>query len=320
MAARGPTDAPRRSGNQRDVGYIAAWFIEGCFPHSAPKPGESWRRSLPPRKARQPRRETTMEGEIPRGLGARLAAILLSTDVVMGQKTRLTGAGRLQDLLERLGLGLSGGARSGVSSLRREMVRVLLQGIDHHGHFLPSPAREDDVRALLAQGGDPIRSGLELRDSWVYEVQRRAVPIDLDIVRALGKDLLALDLYLVLTWQSWMVAKSGNAFLIRWQDLGRQLGSRYGHRARRMFRWRVRRALERIQKLYPALGVQFTDGGLLVLPYTRPSVHPKRETSRGWLTFQRGFSSLGDAALARLRPLLEALDAARGDPSVWVGS
>ena len=119
-----------------------------------------------------------------------------------------------------------------------------------------------------------------LWDSWVelgqrfYDAITRApVPVDMRALRALKRSPLALDLYAWATHKALAVARKGRPQFVPWRALMTQFGADYAETDN--FKKNAQKAFRKIQAVYPGLKLGPADGGLLVLPTSRPAVPMK---------------------------------------------
>ena len=99
-------------------------------------------------------------------------------------------------------------------------------------------------------------------------------------LQALKNSAMALDLYSWAVWRSFTVAQAGKVQFIPWRGLMQQLGSDYSNPDD--FRRKAKAALKKVLAVYPGLKVEQVDGGINLLPTSRPAVtrRPKKLSTK----------------------------------------
>jgi hypothetical protein len=114
-----------------------------------------------------------------------------------------------------------------------------------------------------------------LSDNFYNEIMKNPVPIDLNILKAIKKSPLAIDLYLFLTYKSFRL--KGRTLEFSWKALHNQFGTDYKSDIK-FFTREAKKHIKNIKKYYPDLQVDYEYGKLLILPNSKPSVKPKKNT------------------------------------------
>lgn len=153
------------------------------------------------------------------------------------------------------------------------------------------PRPSGRVLQHLKRGFDPLSIPAEV-GGLVDDV----VAVDMDIVRELGRDTLALDLYLALTYRVFGLRRQR---VLTFEALRGQLGADFSEVSARVFKQRLLAALRRVEKLYTDLRVTVTDKGLVLLPSSRTSVPTMAEKGRGPKRESRG---VDDVSVEESRP------------------
>lgn len=222
---------------------------------------------------------------IPSGMDGRRAFLYLLTQGARRRRDeRRLGEGKSVRWLGRwLGVGTSGGKRSGIEGVRQQIRRIA----DFEAVVQLGPGGVNGNRVLkampsaavvqhLQQGFDPLRLPDELGEQWAGT---DTIPVDMEIVRQLGKDTLAFDLYVALTYRSFVRGGRPTNKLIelplRW--LKGQLGANFGDQCWSTFRQRVGAALEKVMRLYTGLNARMTATSILILPGSTTSVPTRPE-------------------------------------------
>jgi hypothetical protein len=113
-----------------------------------------------------------------------------------------------------------------------------------------------------------------LSDNFYNEVTSSPVPIDFDILKAIKKSPLAIDLYFFLTYKSFRL--KGRTLEFSWESLHNRFGADY-KRGVKEFSREARKQISTIKKYYPDLKVEYEYGKLLILPNSLPSVKEKKD-------------------------------------------
>lgn len=119
-------------------------------------------------------------------------------------------------------------------------------------------------------------SWVELGEKFYTALTAAPVPVDLRALRALKRSPLALDLYAWATHKALSVARKGKPQFVPWKGLREQFGAEY--RELRNFRLHAVEALRRIQAVYPGLKLEDAQGGIVVLPSSRPAIAVRAKT------------------------------------------
>ena len=110
-------------------------------------------------------------------------------------------------------------------------------------------------------------SKIELGEKFFHEILRRPLPLDMNILRALKRSSLGLDLYMWLTYRTFNLREPVR---LRWRDLYRQFGvspTQASNRfAVRDFRKDCLRELKKIKDAWKGLNYDLARGALIVAP------------------------------------------------------
>ena len=117
-------------------------------------------------------------------------------------------------------------------------------------------------------------SKIELGEKLFQEIIRRPVPLDLNVLRALKRSTLGLDLYMWLAYRTFTLKEPVR---LRWRDLYRQFGADPAQASNRRtvdnFRTDCLRELKKIEEAWPELSYGLARGALIVAPST-PTIPP----------------------------------------------
>ena len=117
-------------------------------------------------------------------------------------------------------------------------------------------------------------SKIELGEQFFHEVITNPVPLDMNILKAVKRLPLGLDLYLWLTYRTFAIARP---LRLTWLKLYRQFGvdpAKASKVAQQAFRRDCLRELKKIKDAWPDLHYQTVKGALLLspsLPHIAPS-------------------------------------------------
>ena len=119
-------------------------------------------------------------------------------------------------------------------------------------------------------------SKIELGEKFFHEIIRHPVPLDLNILKALKRSSLGLDLYLWLTYRTFTLKRP---LRLCWPQLYRQFGAHptkaKDHYTVKDFRKGCLRELIKIKTAWPDLAYA-TAQGVLVLWPSKPAILPTR--------------------------------------------
>lgn len=209
-----------------------------------------------------------VDHEIPSGCYARMNQIFIDTEVKT-KNTNVIEIGRsLHEYAQKLGYSHGGAERELVKQLvNYTTCRLDLTVVDEQ------LARHTEISALVSEGRDfffdmqnpqqmTITSGrVVLSEAYARYIHKHAAPLDLEVVRALKRNPLALDFYRFLAYRVNNLNKP-----IEFPDhlLFEQLGT--GVTADKVTRARLRVILRHIKGFWPGLNAGFEDGQFILAP------------------------------------------------------
>ncbi|MDQ6899691.1 MAG: replication protein RepA [Candidatus Dormibacteraeota bacterium] len=271
-AAAQEVEEARQAGQ---LGYMARVTVQASLPVSDPHSQVYVRRNA----HKMVLRVTSLKGEgLPYGSLARLLLTWATTEAVRTRSPELRLGHSLQEFLNKLELGRSGGAKGDITRLRRQTSRLFSCAISADY----SDISQDSFTAVLIarqhnlwwDPGNPEQlalwgSTVTLSGDFYQQLVAAPVPVDLAVIRQLRSSALALDIY---AWATWRMSFLSRETAIPWEYLQDQFGSNY-HRLRD-FRRRFSQALATVLKHYEA-GIEPRSSGLLLRP-SPPSVARRR--------------------------------------------
>lgn len=271
-AAAQETEEARQAGQ---LGYMARVTVQASLPVSDPHAQVYVRRNA----HKMTLRVTSLKGEgLPYGSLPRLLLTWATTEAVRNRSPELRLGHSLQEFLNKLELGRSGGEKGDITRLRRQTTRLFSCAISAD---YSDPAQDSFAAVLIARQhnlwwdpGNPEQlalwgSTISLSRDFYEQLIAAPVPVDLGVIRQLRSSALALDIY---AWATWRMSFLGRETTVPWEYLQDQFGSNY-HRLRD-FRRRFGQALEAVLKHYPA-GIETHPSGLLLRP-SPPSIARRR--------------------------------------------
>ena len=281
IAREGLLTAPR----EHELAWLPSWAVRCSLPAQEPSPGAVWQSRcghtvlrIVPRTLGVGRASRTLG--LPYGHNARLALAVLSTEILRqapGGGSVVMGS-TLRETLLRLGKSTSGGQRSGAKALRTQLERLLLSlillseapGVGAPGETTSAgvesllvPAVETELWGFRSEGEDVLKARLELNPIFVDHLRRHAVPVDLRVLRAFGRDVLAIDLFL---FSSYRVRALRQPLRLGYATLAQQLGHRFQDDGKWVLNQRIRKAFEKIRLIYGELEVETNSKGIVLHP------------------------------------------------------
>ena len=227
---------------------------------------------------------TGTTAKLPYGNLPRLLLAYVTTEAVRTQSPVIVLENSLSEFMRTLGIYSTSGDVH--TRLRNQMDRLfgcsvtltyedeqrkrfMTSAIATRGEFWWNPKRPDD-RTLW-------ESRIELGHEFFEEVIRNPVPIDLNILKAMKRSPLGLDLYLWLTYRTFALKKP---LRLSWPMLYLQFGADPGKandtNTVNNFRKDCLRELVKIKTAWP--GLQYRTGqGVLVLSPSLPCISPRHQ-------------------------------------------
>lgn len=220
---------------------------------------------------------------LPSGTYPRLILAWLSTEVVKTQKQTVQLGNSMNSFMKKLDIMPTGG-RWGSIPILKDQVRKLSNctfnisqtTIDDHG------VTESTKNLVLAEESafhwaknpdqaDLWDSSITLSEAFYREIIEHPVPLDMEVLKALRRSPLALDIYSWLTYRT--SYQKGRSRPITWASLQEQFGSQYQDNAtgRRGFKHNFKKQLSKVLKFYEGANVEIVDNGLILNKGT-PSV------------------------------------------------
>ena len=223
--------------------------------------------------------------KLPFGNLPRLILAWVCTEAVRTRSRELVLGRSLSEFMRTLDvLSSDSGGTSGVRTrLRNQMKRLFGCTVsmiykDDHGEATVNAviarrtefwwtARNTDARSLW-------ESKIELSEDFFNEIISHPVPLDMNTLTALKRSSLGLDLYLWLTYRTFVLR---SPLRLSWRQVYRQFGANPArasdHYTVKNFRIKVLRELQKIKIAWPGLNYATEPGVLILLPST-PAIPP----------------------------------------------
>ena len=270
-----------------DMGFMARLLALCCFPRTNPGNRKEYVRRNGPYQLYM------MAGggnKLPFGNLPRLLLAWISTEAVRTQSRELILGASLSEYMRMLGVlsSDSGGTWGIRTRLRNQMRRLFNAHVQLvYKHERGEATVNSPVASQTELWWDPKRpdepvlweSRIRLGEEFFNEVIRNPVPLDMNILRALKRSSLGLDLYLWLTYRTFSLKRP---LRLSWRQVYRQFGADPAKAddkfVVRDFRKDCLRELAKIKTSWPGLNYSTAKGVLIVLPST-PSIPPTRQIS-----------------------------------------
>ena len=264
-----------------DLGFMARLMALCSLPRTNPGNRKEYVRRNGPYKLGM---TAGIDNKLPYGTIPRLLLAWVSTEAVRTQSRELILGRSLSEFMRKLNIySTSGGRRGDRTRLRNQMRRLFNAHVqlvyeDKLGEANVSSSvadrsefwwneRKPDERVLW-------ESKIYLGEAFFNEIINHPVPLDMNILKALTRCSLGLDLYLWLTYRTFALRAP---LRLSWPHLYRQFGPNPNnaatHDAVQNFRRRILRELKKIKLAWPELNYT-TAPGLLILHPSTPAIPP----------------------------------------------
>ena len=224
------------------------------------------------------------DNKLPFGNLPRLLLAWVSTEAVRTGSRELVLGRSLSEFMRKLGVYSTSGGRGGVQTrLRNQMDRLfccqveLIYEDEHSKRFVASRiADRGEFWWDPKRPGEPSlwESKIRLGEAFFQEIIDHPVPLDMNILTALKRSPLGLDLYLWLTYRTFSLQ---NVLCLPWRQLYRQFGAdpakANDKRTVDNFRTDCLRELVKIKTAWPGLKCGTGFGHLFLAP-SKPTIPP----------------------------------------------
>ena len=261
-----------------DLGFMARLMALCSLPRTNPRNRHQYKRVNGPFKLIM---VAGADNKLPFGNLPRLLLAWVCTEAVRTQSRELVLGKSLSKFMRELGAYNSGGNPQ--TRLRNQMNRlfgctVSLIYEDNSGFArVTSPvADKHEFWWNERKPGERVlwESRIELGEKFFQEIVSHPVPLDMNILKALRRCSLGLDLYLWLTYRTFTLKRPVR---ITWRQLYRQFDAnptKTPDKQRiKFFRRKVLRELKKIKIAWPDVNYA-TDPGVLILYPSAPAIEP----------------------------------------------
>ena len=230
-----------------------------------------------------------VNNKLPFGNFPRLILAWVCSEAVKTQSRVLILGASLADFMRTLGVYSSGGGREH-TKLRNQMRRLFNAYVQL---IYEDKLGEASVNAVIARRTEfwwnerkPNESSLweskiELSEDFFNEIITHPVPIDMNILTAMKRSSLGLDLYLWLVYRTFPLRAPQP---ITWRQVYRQFGAHPDKASDRVtvrnFQRKVLRELKKIKLAWPGFNYSTAPGVLILLPST-PTIAPLEQGQLG---------------------------------------
>ena len=207
----------------------------------------------------------------------------LSTEVVKTQKQTVKLGSSMTSFMKKLDLMPTGGRWGNIPRLKDQVRKLANCTFNISQTTIDENGVTENVRNLVVaeesafhwaknpDQADLWDSSITLSDAFYQEIIEHPVPLDIEVLKALRRSPLALDIYSWLTYRT--SYQKGRSKPITWESLQEQFGASYQDNAqgRRDFKKKFKKHLSNVCKFYEGANVEVVDNGL-VINKGRPSV------------------------------------------------
>ena len=267
-----------------DMGFMARLLALCCLPRTNPGNRAQYVHRNGPYTLVM---SATTLNKLPFGNLPRLLLAWLCTEAVRTQSRELVLGRSLYEFMRTLGMeDRSGSPRGDRTRLRNQMKRLFGCSVSL---IYEDKSREATMSSLVADRTefwwDPKRpdermlweSKIRLSEPFFNEIIRHPVPLDMNILKALKRCALGLDLYL---WVAYRTFALTNPLRLSWRQLYRQFGvdpaNAGDNQTVQSFRRKVLRELKKIKIAWPSLNYGTAPGVLILSPST-PAITPAEQ-------------------------------------------
>ena len=267
-----------------DLGFMARLMALCSLPRANPGNRLQYKRVNGPYKLIM---FSNGETKLPYGNLPRLLLAWVCTEAVRTQSRELILGSSLAEFMRKLDISSdSGGSRGERTRLRNQMDRLFSASVsliyedEHSKQFVTSPiADRGEFWWAPKRPDEPMlwESKIHLSEPLFNKIIRHPMPLDMNILKALKRSSLGLDLYLWLTYRTFTLKRP---LRLSWRQLYRQFGvgpvKASDNSTVQHFRKDSLRELKKIKVAWPSLNYA-TAKGVLILSPSRPAVPIARQ-------------------------------------------
>ena len=220
---------------------------------------------------------------LPAGTYPRLLLAWLSTEVVKSQKKEVVLGRSMSSFMKKLDILPTGGRWGSITGLK-DQVRKLSNctfsisqttidedGVSELTKNLVVAEESAFHWAKNPEQSDLWDSTITLSEAFYQEIIQHPIPLDMEVLKALRRSPMALDIYSWLTYRT--SYQKGRSKPILWESLQEQFGSQYQNNAQgsRDFKKNFLKQLGKVCKFYEGANLEIVSNGLR-LNTGKPSV------------------------------------------------
>ena len=264
----------KASEDDPDMGFMARLMTLCCLPRTNPGKRLQYKRINGPYKLIM---SAGGDKKLPYGNVPRLLLAWVCTEAVKTQRRDLVLGRSLSKFMQDLGISSdSGGKRGDMTRVREQIDRLFSasvtliyedQGISRRVSSFVADRQDLWWNSKRPQESTLWKSTIQLGEEFFKEILRSPLPLDMNILRALKRSSLGLDLYLWLTYRTFYLDKP---LPLNWKRIYRQFGPDTVKATTNVtvqaFRKECLRELQKIKTAWPELNYSTGDGVLLINP------------------------------------------------------
>ncbi|MGP5014488.1 replication protein RepA [Glutamicibacter ardleyensis] len=264
-----------------ELSFGIDFMAETCLPVSDPgsdlrvyeKRNGKLTLEIQPARIRNP--DGTSEFVYPWGVFPRRIMIWIVTEALRTRNPRLYLGPSLQHFMEKkLRVNEGGSQRQAIRRATLALLRasISVTALDSHGNLIVDEFENFHIaqqgRILTHINGGGVTNPEDNEDSYILlnqgfyerivgrdgEANGKAFPVDMRAVDALGKDALALDIYLWTVLRVYRAGKGTRSVTIKWSTLHRQFGTEIAETYR--FKQKFLKAINKVALIYPGLNYE----------------------------------------------------------------
>lgn len=265
-----------------EVGYLARCFLATNLPLTEPAALAVWSRkngdaALTIQPGFVADRDRLVCVGYPYGSTARWLLLYLCTESVRQQSPHVSLGTSLAQFLRALGLPRDGRKHRAV---REQLDRLLLASIRYTFRDRETLAGQNlslasEFFLWKGENGHRALGFATLNEAVFRDLIAHAIPLDLGALRALRDAPLAMDLF---AWLSFRLRSIRLPLTLGWLALQPQFGADFSEP--KEFARHMRRALRRVQHVWPALKLRYYRGGVTLFPPEKLPVAMRSRSSR----------------------------------------
>ena len=256
-----------------DIGFMSRWLALCSMPRTHPGTRLQYRRTNGPWMLTMTASGTA---GLPYGNLPRLLLAWVCTEAVRRQSRTVELGRSLDEFMRELGIrSRSGGERGDRTRVRNQMDRLFRTTVElsyrdsESEEFIASRvADRAQILWSLRRPEEPVlwESYIRLGEAFYDELIKYPLPVDMNVLRAMKRSSLGLDIYL---WLTYRVFGLSEAVSVSWRQLYGQFAAHpdaVEGSAVKDFRLEVLRELKKLSQAWPGLRWETVRGRLVIRP------------------------------------------------------